>query len=66
MRNAPNFEKSSKSIKPNNFDRMQTLVLDIENTIVSKVEIQNMYELNELRKTKDYFKNYIEVDVISQ
>ena len=41
--------------------RKQTLVLDIEDSLVFKVELQNPHELGELRESADYLKNYIEV-----
>ena len=47
--------------KPMSVKRRQTLVLDIEDSLVSKVEIQNSYELAELRKSADYLQTYIEV-----
>ena len=40
--------------KPMSVKRRQTLVLDIEDSLVSKVEIQNSYELAELRESADY------------
>ena len=49
-------------IKPISVKRRQTLVLDIEDSLVSKVEIQNSYELAELRKSADYLSTYIEVE----
>ena len=36
-------------------------MLDIEDSLVSKVEIRNPHELEELRESSDYLKSYIEV-----
>ena len=36
-------------------------MLDIENSLVSKVEVRNPHELEELRESADYLKSYIEV-----
>ena len=59
MKNYPNMEKISKEIRSNN--QKQTLVIDVENTIVSRIDIKNSIELQEFRKNPDYKNNYIEV-----
>ena len=45
MRNVENFEKAKNCIKPMVQKRNQTLVLDIEDSLISKVEVQNPNEL---------------------
>ena len=54
MRSVTNFKACSQSIKEMAKPRRQTLVLDIEDCLISKVEVQNGYELKELRKTANY------------
>ena len=49
-----NYETCSNMFRPMSVNRRQTLVLDIEDSLVSKVEIQNSYELAQLRKSPDY------------
>ena len=39
MKNYPNIKKISKEIRSNN--QKQTLVIDVENTIVSRIDIKN-------------------------
>ena len=59
MKNYPNMKKISKELKSSN--QKQTLVIDVEDTIVSRIDIKNSIELQELRKNQDYKNNYIEV-----
>ena len=63
MKSPPNFNLASKSIKSNRSNRKYTIVLDIENTIVARVDIQSEFELYEIRKTPEYLKRYVEVSV---
>jgi hypothetical protein len=63
MKSPPNFNIASKSIKSNRSNRKYTIVLDIENTIVARVDIQSEFELYEIRKTQEYLKRYVEVSV---
>ena len=59
----PNFNKISESLKSDlNFMKgKQTMVIDIENTIVTRIEIQNQMELQEIRNSTNYMNKYIEV-----
>ena len=59
MKNYPNMKKISKEIRSDN--QKQTLIIDVEDTIVSRIDIKNSIELQEFRKNPDYKNNYIEV-----
>ena len=59
MKNYPNIKKISKEIGIDS--QKQSLIIDVENTIVYRIDINNSIELQELRKNHDYKNNYIEV-----
>ena len=63
MADYPQFGTISESLKkdPKVIRGKQTMVVDIENTFVTQIEIQNEMELNEIRKSSNYRNCYIEV-----
>ena len=60
LRSSYKFEKTRKSIKPMSQKRKHTMVIDVEGSLISQLDVQNHYELEELRKTKGYKHHYLE------
>ena len=58
-----NLDKLSEKLRFNKSvnGNKRTIILDIENTLVTQIEIQSEHELKELRKMENYSKNYIEI-----
>ena len=59
----PNFNKISTALKSDLkfMKRKHTMVIDIENTLVTRIKIRNQLELLEIRNTSNYMDRFIEV-----
>ena len=56
----PNFTAFQKEIKQQKvYQHLKTLVIDIEDTLITRIEILNFEELNIITLQDDYKENYI-------
>ena len=63
MHSYKNFSLNSSALRQDLevYGKKQTLVIDIENTLVTKIPVMNEQEIKELRNNSNYQKEYIEL-----
>ena len=56
----PNFKKLQKEIEQDEVYRgLQTVVIDIENTLVTQIDIRNKQEYDQIKANKNFESDYI-------
>lgn len=60
MMEVRNFKKLQKEIQQDDVYRgLQTIIIDIENTLVSQIEVKSLNEIKELRQMEHFNRDYI-------
>ena len=67
MTEVRNFKKLQKEIQQDDvYKGLQTIIIDIENTLVSQIEVKSLNEIKELRQMEHFERDYILIKTVDK